>query len=425
MVSSRHLMITQLPNLLQFCRELRLDQMDAAIKRVEVLARDGIFGPGVIVGVKSNSDDGKGAQYASQLFFLRVDLKTDVITEIPVVVKMQVADDHREFMGTDIQFANEVTTYDNILPKLNAADLGIACRMLFGSATRGENPEQDIIVLEDLRPFGFKVSKTVFIDHQHVSLAMRKLGEYHGLSYKLKKQSPNSLKALVKELILPQYIDGGVFFDAALLRGFKPLMDKQPDGMASRAYKKLSSVTSPELWRLLKKPVEPFAVIIHGDFNVNNLLFGYDDDKLSGVKFIDFATSMYSDPAIDIFFFLYMNTSPETREEYWDEFLRTYWEGLVSVEGDPGFVFEEFLDHLGIRALWGYLPCSFFLPMMLFPEEEKIPPSEFSKVTDEEKRSWGMESGGEKATEATSSIVRHLLDKGYLEKFVEKFDLSP
>lgn len=71
-----------------------------------------------------------------------------------------------------------------------------------------------------------------------------------------------------------------------------------------------------------------FGVILHGDFNRNNVLFCQNGDNDVTAKMIDFQELRYATPAFDLSFFMYMNTSEDIREAVWMKILKTYHEHL-------------------------------------------------------------------------------------------------
>ena len=68
----------------------------------------------------------------------------------------------------------------------------------------------------------------------------------------------------------------------------------------------------------LMQPEEPLAVLCHGDFCRNNILFRYDSGKTCDAVFFDFQQVKYASPAIDLSVFMYLNTSSELRNQHWD-----------------------------------------------------------------------------------------------------------
>lgn len=163
----------------------------------------------------------------------------------------------------------------------------------------------------------------------------------------------------------------------------------------------------------LLRPDEPLAVLCHGDFCRNNLLFRYDETTgrpLDAVV-LDPAQARYASPAVDLSFFLYMNTTDADRTEHWDDYVAAYLAGATEVCDCPPTAADV---HAEMRAhgLYGYAHCSFFLPAMLDarpPDVERL-----TTCTDDERIELINESGGPEADRLLASVVRHLVDRQYI-----------
>ncbi|BES93707.1 Juvenile hormone-inducible protein [Nesidiocoris tenuis] len=399
-------------------------------EKIRILANDGeTFGPGKLVEVR-DSNVNKAAQYASEVLFFDVVLQdSGVENVIPVVVKNQLNEYAMEIMQSDVQFANEVTMYRDILPALGADDLDIAPKFFYAQVNANGDHSTDVVILENLKPAGFRVAKDLFLDHEHVTMAMKKLGSVHGLSYRMKRTNMEKVMTLAKSLKPVRRNDndpdGPVVAEAYFYRGFEATIHHDQSGIAKKAMEKLSKVlTERKGWDAFLTPEEPFAVFALGDFNSNNIMYKYDEtERPIDVKFFDFGTSIYADPSIDIAFFLYMNTNEENRQKYWDDWFKSYWDGLTDIEPQPGFTWDEFSANFSKRAIYGFLPTSFYVPVMM---NEELPTTveEWLELaqTLEEKVNMAKTVGGDEATTATSNIVRHLYDRGFLKDFVDKFE---
>ncbi|CAI6349532.1 unnamed protein product [Macrosiphum euphorbiae] len=114
-------------------------------------------------------------------------------------------------------------------------------------------------------------------------------------------------------------------------------------------------------------PVEPMAVLCHGDFNRNNLLFQYDDsgrpvDSLA----YDMATIRYWSPVLDLSFFLYMNADRRTRDDHWDTLLDVYCSTLAAVAGDVRVPGRDQLDsEIREYGFYGLAHVSYFAGIIL------------------------------------------------------------
>lgn len=167
----------------------------------------------------------------------------------------------------------------------------------------------------------------------------------------------------------------------------------------------------------LLRPVEPLAVLCHGDFCRNNLLYRYDEatGRPVDVAVLDPAQARYASPAIDLSFLLYMNTSDADRTANWDRYVAAYLDGVADVTPAGQAAPLTAADvHAEMRAhgLYGYAHCSFFLPAMV----NAVPPDveQLTKCTADERIELINESGGQEADRLLASIVRHMADRGYV-----------
>lgn len=79
------------------------------------------------------------------------------------------------------------------------------------------------------------------------------------------------------------------------------------------------------------KPIEPFAIICHGDYLRNNVAFRYDDDeKAIDAMMFDFQTMCYASPMIDFTVFMANSSGYEVRDKYFWNIFATYHDSLTS-----------------------------------------------------------------------------------------------
>ncbi|XKL67616.1 hypothetical protein PGB90_003107 [Kerria lacca] len=96
-------------------------------------------------------------------------------------------------------FMNEIYFYAKILPFFESVNVKTNLFAMFydGSVEINEKGENAIMIFEDLTRAGFVNSKKlIFLDYVHLALMMRKLGEFHALSYKTRHASPNTFLSL-------------------------------------------------------------------------------------------------------------------------------------------------------------------------------------------------------------------------------------
>ncbi|XP_022171047.1 uncharacterized protein LOC111034235 [Myzus persicae] len=409
-------------------------------------AADGAFGPGAEYASFCVDDrDGAAAagdQFASDIVFGTVTLTgsewpADVV---PVVVKFKNMDARLSaMMNMHQKFYNEYVFYARLLPELaaNAADPAAAFelfpRFLYSNATPDgvtDDGQKQVIVLASLAPSGYRAAdQRVFLDVRHTLLALRKLGALHGLSYNAKasdgrRGGPSFADLCTAALVETQWFDGHWFMSPRFLsgtgnRGLNALRESDTAGKyvapLARVQATLSgeSVTMAELLR----PAEPLAVLCHGDFCRNNLLYRYDaaTGRPVDVVLLDPAQARYASPAIDLSFFLFMNTSDADRAANWDRYLTAYLDGVADVtpSGRPTPLTKADLDaEMRAHGLYGYAHCSFFLPAMVNAEPPDV--ERLTKCTADERIKLINESGGQEADQLLASIIRHMADRGYV-----------
>ncbi|KAE8573151.1 uncharacterized protein [Halyomorpha halys] len=391
---------------------------------ISSLVKNGMFGKFDFVDVQPD-ETVIGAQFGSSLVFVTLTLTgPEAMSKLPLLIKLPFTDEiEREARNGNAMFYNEVTMYKEILPDLGVGN-DFYPQVFNGLATCGAKPDNDLLVLENLKYKNYKLSKTkVFLDFEHISVAIKKIAQFHSFSFIYKHKNMKRFQDIAKKLIevkLPPASENEfrAFDAAAFERGIRPLIKKNISTNLLETC--LSLLKYPSIIQKLSMPEEPFAVICHGDFCNNNVLYKFgENDKPEDCIFLDFQLSQYGSPAMDLFFFLYMHTTSELREKYWDEFLKLYWYNLR--EYVPNNInipsFEEFLKHFHKRAIYGYTICALFLPAMITDK-----PATFEDITTlslEEKVSCFVSQGGEEGERLISEIVLHLLNRGYIKSFIE------
>lgn len=164
----------------------------------------------------------------------------------------------------------------------------------------------------------------------------------------------------------------------------------------------------------LLRPVEPLAVLCHGDYCRNNLLFRYDETgRPTDVLMLDPAQAWYASPAIDLSFFLYMNTTTADRAARWDDFVAAYVAGVASTAPPAArLTAADVHAEMHMRAVYGYAHCSFFVPGTM--DTRPLDVEWLSGLTDEERVVEINKSGGPEADAMLASIVRHMVDRNYI-----------
>uniref|UniRef100_A0A2S2NBD3 CHK kinase-like domain-containing protein n=1 Tax=Schizaphis graminum TaxID=13262 RepID=A0A2S2NBD3_SCHGA len=392
------------------------------------IVSNGAFGKNLkYVSFELNKEHVGEDQYMSTVLFGTV--TTSDKSQYQIVIKLKLRNEElRNRLKIDYQFYNEITMYETIIPFLfechrslkGIEDWPSLARFFYGRNKCGEFFERDLIVLENVKPLGYQLSEErLFIDYNHLVFALRALAKFHGLSYTAKYKDPHRLQKFVMYLRDTQFDVNGqwILKNNALKklgkRGVDRLIERSGDLYRDnehlRRFNELIDDGNNTLRRALHHR-EPLSVVCHGDFNRNNVLFKYDDSGLPvDVLLFDFGTPRYGSPALDISFFLYMNTTKNMRESHWDDLLNEYCATLAkSVPSVVCVPDRAQLDsEMAACAIFGFAHASFFLPC-------QIDPSPIDSVSDDEKViELLLQRGGDKGTDVVADQVQHIVDMGY------------
>ncbi|XP_058821995.1 uncharacterized protein LOC131683753 [Topomyia yanbarensis] len=368
-----------------------------------------------------------------------------------LMVKVMKGDDSfRENCKAIIQFSNEIYIYSEVLPYFKQLLLSSGSlisgnewcpRVVFAAA--GKFPEysdqyETILAMENISFEGFISGPRNDLDKDHLVLMARKIAQFHACTYAMRIIKDKNLDRLVQGITPLNFVEGEKEFHsyAVLIRlGLERVLeyiDAHPKVLDSEQFKldisKLRNKYGKSPVHLLQKFLErnEYSVILHGDYNRNNVLFKYEDGKPVDIRMFDFQENRYGTPSIDLTFFMCMSMPTGLRELMWNPLLEQYHEsllqtltGILKCEPDDKrlepYTFDNFKKHLTRFGLYGGLVAAHFLPWMMSPEEECAQLSyHFAKDLDSpEMKHWTMVSGGEAVDKRLVEIFRQLSQLGY------------
>ena len=381
---------------------------------IPFLVKDGVFGDVEYVSLEPENQTDIGVQFGSSLAFVNLRVRKQSVEEIfPLVIKKQV-----DSPLAYTHFLNELLIYKEVIPALKL-DKKSYPKLYYGHVSE-EISKNNVLIFQNLKYKNYRNSKeSPFLDFEHISIALRKIAEIHSLSYILKHENQEKFLEFCNKLKIGDFNDPRVIgFEkphiAAIERGVMAF--QKSNGFDEVFESFLNAVKNPSVVvNALKVAEEPVGVICHGDFCNNNVMYKYDDKgSPTDCVIFDFQTSRYGSPAFDLAFYLYMHTTDDTREMYWDEYFKMYWKSLRELV--PNHInipsFQVFMKNFADRAVYGYLISCFFLPMMLDSS------ARFNLQPIEEKIQIAKTMGGSEAEGRLADIVAHLYHRKYIHSFI-------
>ncbi|CAH0382445.1 unnamed protein product [Bemisia tabaci] len=409
----------------------------------EVLPRvveAGNFGPENVRFVEFIEDRNDAAQdgfCASNILFGNVIMenRNKDRTSQSVVIKVRGVAVSSFNWSSALQFYNELFFYSKIVPFLRRFDDGHILdeyfpKFFYGVATLQEDESSDIIILENLQRNGFKLAPSrTFLDYEYIKLSLRGLARFHSLSLIAKAKDPVGWKKILSEIRETKWAGKTFELESSCgylrkncMRGILPLLEDHEYANKLRNICDLIENPTESMVKIVS-PIEPLAVLCHGDFCRNNMFFQHNTEGVPiDVKFFDLGTIRHSSPAIDLSFYLFMHTSPEMRPSKWDELIALYTDALESelrlknIEPPSKVDIEQEFQR---RGFYGYVLSSFFLPMMMDDNIKKSGAD--NNLTLEQQVENRIRTGGERATQFVSAIVKHMIDKGFDFKYISNF----
>jgi Ecdysteroid kinase-like family len=279
------------------------------------------------------------------------------------------------------------------------------------------------------------------LDEKHIRLMTESIAQLHAVSYALKIQNRQKFDEFVASFrAYPFKSDSKNMFDGlyniALERLYRHVnsTDQNPEYKAAviKVYQKYIERPSAILQQFLDDDPD-FNIIIHGDYNRNNVMFKYDSaegfENPISVKMFDFQWTKYASPVLDLSFYLYMNLDPAILEESWERILKFYHETLISTlskilkcqKDDKRLAplnFQAFMKHFAKFAFYGCTISTWFLPIMLADLEScKNIEAELNKnLFSQESVDVCLPAGGKDAVERLNSNVVHAFQNGYMDR---------
>lgn len=374
-----------------------------------------------------------------------------------VVKVMKGSEEFRVTNKLFVQCRNEVFIYDKFIPYLKtfaarhnssiATDEWVpkTYHCYYGKVPALSSIDECIIAMENMSVSGFRSGPRLTLDMAHLQLMLKTISEYHAIQYAMRIEGDPQLDVLKKELVtlrwkeppgsVPNLFE--VFYPPAFQRMFE-YFDNHPEVYTNASMKedielmrKRFGEDPVALLELFREDDPKFSVILHGDYNRNNVLFQYESENSNrpiALRMIDFQEARYASPAIDLFFFFYMSTTAEFREQHWDDLLRFYHDGvwrhlkeLLKCDNDSDarlqdYTYDKFLGHFSRFAFYGVMVTIQFLPWMdADPKElEPLAAEIVRDMKSELCRKYMLAVGGAASNLKVAQAVQHACNQGYL-----------
>lgn len=315
-----------------------------------------------------------GLNFASLL--LRVDvtvtyIQNNGITSEEVqhlIIKTEISDPNVLLIMKRARiYSREMIMYERILPKFQKLLESIGDDDKLYSPALFVDTNTNTIILKDLSKEGFKlVPRQISCDTAHVNLLINKIAKFHACSVVLNAQGDESFKEFDKRIKVGKRLFKAMTAEVRSWPGYNYYAEK---------LEKMQEFMIPQAKTLCTEGTNSIDVLIHGDLQLNNVMFQYDKKgkliDLALVKLelvymleisikilptfsqIDFQSTQYqASPIFDLLRFIYTSTEDHIKFYQLDALLKRYYDTLnqtlikFAYKGRIPTMFEFYQDYI-------------------------------------------------------------------------------
>lgn len=349
-----------------------------------------------------------------------------------------------------LHFVNEIFFYSKVVPFLrsfrNDIDDLIA-EFIDGVVHYNYDIAEAALILRNVQSNGYRQpAPGWFLDYHHLSLMVRKLGQFHGYSYVAKAKNDRQFyfyARILHSAFFPITVKFDHIFRLAATRAVRKLeSDPKYNYRLSNVHECVEHIGTFIDKTLTPSEKHPFAVLCHGDYLQRNILFKYDHDandkgdqdrgeprgrRPNDMKMLDFAGCTLAPPTIDLGFVLYIQADQRMRDEHWDDLLDEYYASVCRTclpDVQPPTK-QQIIDTFKVTCFYSYVVASYFLPEMIATHHHlksiyDFLPAEYRNHSLDElpKDVWKWMAvdgvGGELSTELLTNILKDMIDRSFI-----------
>ncbi|KAK0181512.1 hypothetical protein PV327_003790 [Microctonus hyperodae] len=270
-----------------------------------------------------------------------------------------------ERFRTEILYENEIIFYQHIAKNNKSFP-----KFYYGAC---EDMKKTVIVMENICKMGFKLCPELYdIPLKYIINSVREIGRFHAMGYIMKERSPEQFITVCKSIQESRLIPGKSFHHIINTIGTRPVEWLRKINYDSDFCDKMDNYLGDAFNTILLdaiKPVEPLAVLCHGDFTRSNIFFRETSNGVDAML-IDFGMITYASPSIDLSTLLYLNGSSNDRKEKFHEIFRAYHDSMFNYFHEAKFTnikqysFDNMVKDYKRHAAYGFIIAVYFLPVL-------------------------------------------------------------
>ncbi|KAH8232345.1 hypothetical protein KR032_004444 [Drosophila birchii] len=308
-----------------------------------------------IKSLRAKAGVAPGENYATIMLRVELDVETkdkSLVTKAFMLKTPHQSETYRKILEETDIFDVERGMYLEVVPEMEQLYRDAGLEVKFGAEIYEISASDYYVLLEDLRPRGFKnANRLEGLDQTHTENVLRKLAQWHAAS-----AVRVELKGPYEQKYTTGFFKSEEIVDAFCNRSVKNLLKHIDQYAGHETYlKDLVGMHSDYLWisvsyrspdlplqhsvseklmdvvnDLNVPKADEFNVLNHGDGWSNNIMFQYNEkNEILDTYFIDLQIPKYGTVAQDLYYFLISSTSLDIKISKFDYLIWFYHSELV------------------------------------------------------------------------------------------------
>ncbi|XP_037950539.1 uncharacterized protein LOC119681426 [Teleopsis dalmanni] len=250
----------------------------------------------------------------------------------------------------------------------------------------------EFIIFEDLLKIGYiQNARSKPPTYDLVLKTFQTLAKFHAMSFILQAKKPKVFTELVSQMVdnlfTENIADVSVEFGKTYIKRTRDMLVEETEPKTYDNTADMIAVLDKVEQNFKKVGIScvqgnacaPYAVICHGDFWNNNILYKLDSNQCAeSAKFVDFQIARYAAPVLDLIHYTFTCTEKTFRDAHLNELLDIYYKCLAKhiclFALDPTKIYPEqiFKQQLCRYGIFGLCMAAFSIPFFISNSNELV-----------------------------------------------------
>ncbi|KAH8362815.1 hypothetical protein KR084_001281 [Drosophila pseudotakahashii] len=274
-----------------------------------------------------------GENYATIMLRIELDVETKDKSQTTKAFMLKTphpSEMYRKMVEKTDIFNVERGMYLEVVPELEQLYRDVGLDVKFGAEAYEIKASDYYVLLEDLRPRGFRnINRLEGMDQAHTESVLKKFAQWHAASaVRVETKGP------YEEKYRKGFLESEEIVDGFCTRSMKVFMDNIELIKGYETYLKDLQIASTKTLEVVDSLIhsgpDDFKALNHGDGWSNNIMFQYNEkNEIQDTYFVDLQIPKWGTVAQDLYYFLLSSTSLDIKISKFDYFIWYYHSELV------------------------------------------------------------------------------------------------